>query len=217
MLRALVRGIFAGLCSGKRRNKMKIDCCDLACPEPVLKTKKALEELSDDSILEVKVNSLSSKENVTRFATNAGYESRMEEFEDGTAMITVIKGFECKIDADVNESKFLDKTIFLKTPRVGDGVLGDNLMVGFLKSILELPKLPKTLICVNEAVKLTTADADSENIKTLKALEKKGVEIFSCGICLEFYDVTSELKVGKIGNAYGTVELLVNSSGTITL
>jgi len=29
---------------------MKIDCCDLACPQPVLKTKKAIEEIEDDSL-----------------------------------------------------------------------------------------------------------------------------------------------------------------------
>ena len=43
---------------------MKIDCCNLACPEPVLKTKRALDELPDNTILEVVVNSISSIENI---------------------------------------------------------------------------------------------------------------------------------------------------------
>jgi len=68
-----------------------------------------------------------------------------------------------------------------------------------------------------EAVLLTTADEDSDIVKILKEIEKKGVEIFSCGVCLDFYKVGDKLKVGMIGNAYGTVETLLNSEGTITL
>ena len=57
---------------------MKIDCRDLACPEPVINTKKALDMLPEDSILEVLVNSVSSKENVERFAKNGGYKVDLE-------------------------------------------------------------------------------------------------------------------------------------------
>ena len=196
---------------------MKIDCCNLACPEPVLKTKKALEELPDDSILEVKVNSISSKENVTRFATKSGYESRMEDLEDGTTLISIIKGYACAVVESEDDNRFYNKTLFLKTDKVGSGELGAKLMVGFLKSILELPKLPNQIICVNEAVKLTTAPEDHDVIKTLRALEEKGVEIYSCGVCLEHFNVVDALKVGKIGNAYATVEMLFESENTISL
>ncbi|MDX1809223.1 MAG: sulfurtransferase-like selenium metabolism protein YedF [Sulfurospirillaceae bacterium] len=197
--------------------RMKIDCCNLACPEPVLKTKKALEELATDSILEVKVNSVSSKENVTRFVKNAGYDPKMEDQSDGSTIITIVKGYACKVVENENSQKFLDKSVFLKSDKIGTGELGEKLIVGFLKSILELPKLPNKIICVNEAVKLTTACSKTEVIQTLRALEDKGVEIYSCGVCLEYFDVVDKLKVGKIGNAYGTVEMLLNSEGTITL
>jgi len=195
---------------------MKIDCCNLACPEPVLKTKKALEKLPDDSILEVKVNSVSSKENVIRFATKAGYESKMEDLDDGTTLVTIIKGYACKIAEDTGNETLLNKTVFLKSDKIGAGELGEKLIAGFLKSILELPKLPNKIICVNEAVKLTTACSKTEVMQTLRALEDKGVEIYSCGVCLEYFDVVDKLKVGKIGNAYGTVEMLLNSEGTIS-
>lgn len=196
---------------------MKIDCCGLACPEPVLQTKKALETLSNDSILEVLVNSVASKENVLRFAQNAGYECRFEEREEGKTIIAIIKGFTCNGREEVREEQFLDKTLFLKSHMVGEGELGAMLIVGFLKSTLELPKLPKRIVCVNTAVYLTTADEGAPVIGILKQLEAKGVEIYSCGVCLEFYGVDKELKVGKIGNAYGTVEMLFGGEGTITL
>ena len=196
---------------------MKIDCCGLACPEPVLQTKKALESLPNDSILEVLVNSVASKENVLRYAQNCGYEARSEEREEGKTIIAIIKGFACNIVEDAKEERFLDKTLFLKSDTVGEGELGAKLVVGFLKSTLELPKLPKRIICVNTAVYLTTADEEAPITLILKQLEAKGVEIYSCGVCLEFYGVDKALKVGKIGNAYGTVEMLFGGEGTITL
>lgn len=196
---------------------MKIDCCGLACPEPVLQTKKALETLPNDSILEVLVNSVASKENVLRFAQNAGYECRFEEREEGKTIIAIIKGFTCNVAESAKEELFLDKTLFLKSNTVGEGELGAKLVVGFLKSTLELPKLPKRIVCVNTAVYLTTADESEPVIEILKQLEAKGVEIYSCGVCLEFYGVDKQLKVGKIGNAYGTVEMLFGGEGTITL
>ena len=195
---------------------MKIDCRGLACPKPVINTKKSLELLPNDSILEVLVDSNASKENVIRFAKNEGLSVSNETTEDGSVKITIVKGFACEIATPDEDKKFLDKVLFLKDDKVGDNELGSMLIVGFLKSILELPKLPKTLICVNKAVLLTTADEDSDVVQILKTLEGRGVEIFSCGVCLDFYKVSEKLKVGVVGNAYGTVDSLLNSEGTIT-
>ncbi|AFL69470.1 sulfurtransferase-like selenium metabolism protein YedF [Sulfurospirillum barnesii] len=196
---------------------MKIDCSGLACPEPVLQTKKALEALPNDSILEVVVDNLASKENVVRFAQNGGFEARVEAMADGKTLVSIIKGFTCKVLSEEKSEQFLDKTLFLKSNTVGEGELGAKLIVGFLKSALELPKIPKRIICVNTAVYLTTADENSPIIEVLQALEAKGVEIYSCGVCLEFYGVSEKLKVGKIGNAYGTIEMLFGGEGTISL
>ncbi|MDA7848325.1 sulfurtransferase-like selenium metabolism protein YedF [Sulfurospirillum sp.] len=196
---------------------MKIDCRNLACPGPVINTKKSLELLADDSILEILVNSNASKENVIRFVKNEGLNVSDEITEDGSVKITVVKGFACEVTSPAKDEEFLNKVLFLKDDKVGDNELGGMLIVGFLKTILELPKLPKTILCVNKAVLLTTAPADSDIVGVLKLLEEKGVEIFSCGICLDFYKVSDELKVGVVGNAYGTVEALLNSEGTITL
>lgn len=196
---------------------MKIDCCGLACPEPVLRTKKALETLPNDSILEVVVNSVASKENVLRYAQNGGFDARIEEIGEGKSVVSIVKGFACGIVDESKDDAFLDKTLFLKSDKVGEGELGAKLIVGFLKSTLELPKLPKRVVCVNQAVLLTTADESAPIIEIFKALEAKGVEIYSCGVCLEYYGVTDKLKVGKIGNAYGTIEMLFGGEGTISL
>ncbi len=198
---------------------MNLDCKGLVCPEPVLKTKKALEQLEENSVLEVLVDNIASQENVVRFATKQGFSSEVEDLGNNEFKVIIVKGYGCSIDTkdSLGESSFLNKTVFIKDDKVGEGELGSMLIVGFLKSILELPKLPKTIICVNKGVLLTTADENSDIIEVFKNLEEKGVEIFSCGVCLEFYEVADKLKVGKIGNAYGTIETLLTSEGTITL
>ena len=190
---------------------MRIDCCGLACPEPVLRTKKALEELENDSILEVEVDSLSSVENVKRFASKNGYENRSEELKDGKTLITIIKGYECSI-APKEKKNFLNKTVFIKSDKVGNGELGTTLMKGFIKTMLEFEELPKNIIFVNEGVFLTTKDENSDVIENLKELSKRGVNIYSCGLCLNHFNIpASSLKVGEIGNAYDTVDMLLNS------
>jgi len=194
---------------------MKIDCRNLICPEPVINTKKSLELLPNNSTLEVIVNTNSSRENVRRYAKNEGFSANDEILEDGSVKITILKKFAGEISTDESPQKYLDKVLFIKDDKVGDNELGAMLMVGFLKSILELPKLPRTVICVNKGVFLTTKNHNA--VAVLKELESKGVEIFSCGVCLDFYKVDKKLKVGKIGNAYDTVKTLLNSQGTITL
>jgi tRNA 2-thiouridine synthesizing protein A len=60
-------------------NKEVIDARGLSCPQPVLLTKKALEK--GGSAYEVLVDNGTAKENVTRFAQNAGY--KVSAAEDG--------------------------------------------------------------------------------------------------------------------------------------
>lgn len=63
-------------------NRETVDARGLSCPQPVLMTKKALENNKSGEI-EVLVDNATAKENITRFASNAGYQvSVSEENED---------------------------------------------------------------------------------------------------------------------------------------
>ncbi|GAB6045706.1 sulfurtransferase-like selenium metabolism protein YedF [Caminibacter profundus] len=190
----------------------KIDCRDMACPQPVLETKKALEEMNE-GILEVLVNSVSSVQNIKRYAINNGFEPKVDDLGNGETLITIIKGYECTIIADEkDEEKFLNKTIFVKDDKIGEGELGGILIKRFLKTILEFKKLPKNIIFVNRGVFLTTKEENKEIIEILKELEKRGVKIYSCGLCMNHYNIPAEeLKVGEIGNAYDTMDMLLNT------
>ncbi len=57
---------------------LTIDARGLSCPQPVLETKKALDETTAD-VLRVLVQGYTSRENVSRFARNQGCEVDVQE------------------------------------------------------------------------------------------------------------------------------------------
>ncbi len=65
----------------------------MACPEPVIRTKDALEDI-DEGILDVWLNSYSSIQNVKRFATKEGL-YHTEKKVGKTTIISIVKGYEC--------------------------------------------------------------------------------------------------------------------------
>lgn len=104
--------------------------------------------------------------------------------------------------------QYTQKTLFLKSDKVGEGELGSILIKGFLNAISEQEEKPKAIVCVNSAVLLTTSE-DEEILNILKKIEAKGVDIYSCGTCLDFYKKRDELKVGIAGNAMDTAKMLL--------
>ncbi|MFQ3567850.1 MAG: sulfurtransferase TusA family protein [Aggregatilineales bacterium] len=62
---------------------IEIDVRGLSCPEPVLRTRKALETLSLDEPLVVMVETATSRENVSRMARSKGYNVTIDPTDDG--------------------------------------------------------------------------------------------------------------------------------------
>lgn len=58
----------------------KVDARGLSCPQPVVLTKKALEASDDD--LEVLVDNTTARDNVLRFAKNAGCKTEIKNSEE---------------------------------------------------------------------------------------------------------------------------------------
>ncbi|MCL4432822.1 MAG: sulfurtransferase TusA family protein, partial [Epsilonproteobacteria bacterium] len=130
---------------------MNLDCKDLDCPKPVLELKKALEALSDNGIIDLELNSVSSVENCRRFALSQGCSTTEEKRSDGVTIMKIVKGFGCDVVVEKSENILLNRTIFVKTDRIGNGELGKKLMNGFLKTTLEFDALPRYIIFVNDA------------------------------------------------------------------
>lgn len=66
---------------------VQINAIGISCPQPVLMTKKALEE--NPQGIEILVDNNTAKQNVSRFAKNAGYKVNIKE--SGEDYILVIK------------------------------------------------------------------------------------------------------------------------------
>lgn len=101
--------------------------------------------------------------------------------------------------------------VVIKTTGMGAGeqTLVDTLMKGFIHTLATKDALPGNIIMYGEGVKL--ACTGSESIDDLKILEEKGVQILSCGICLDYYDLKDELQVGR-STTMGEVVDLVSKS-----
>lgn len=190
---------------------MQIDCRNLACPEPVIRTKNALESLKVGEKLEILVNSIAPKENISRFLKNQNVEFSVLQ-NGAETKITAVKGeskleltnfdeFVCEITPKTKKT-----VVYLNEEYAGSGDVGVSLLAKFLGALLQVEK-PEYVICVNNAVKMTTNRAHP-SFKPLKDLEAAGVKILSCGSCLEAYKLVSDLSVGEMSNAYEVMQIL---------
>lgn len=79
-------------------------------------------------------------------------------------------------------------------------------MKGFLYALSQLEELPKTVLFYNGGARLTVEG--SVSVQDLKNMEAQGVEILTCGTCLNYYGLTEKLAVGSVTNMYTIVEKL---------
>ncbi len=87
----------------------------------------------------------------------------------------------------------------------GDDHFGRVLLKNFLMTQLEIDPLPAAILFVNSAVHLVCTG--SEVLDTLQALKLSGVDIASCGLCLDFYNRKDQLEVGRITNMFDIVDI----------
>ena len=71
-------------------------------------------------------------------------------------------------------------------------------------------ELPRTMLFYNGGAKLTCEG--SPVLDDLKSLAEQGVEILTCGTCLEHYGIKDQLAVGEVTNMYVIVEKMENAS-----
>lgn len=96
----------------------------------------------------------------------------------------------------------------------GDDTLGDILIRSFLYSVKELNPKPWRIIFINSGVKLV-AEA-SKHLDILKEIEESGVEIMSCGTCIDYFKLKDKLKAGKITNMAEIASSFVEATKVIS-
>lgn len=192
-----------------------LDCKGLACPKPVIMTKKELEAMESGEI-EVIVDNEAARENVSKFASSQGYEYTVSE-KEGLHHVIINKKSKSEGCPIMTFEEDRNLVLFIGTDKLGlgDDKLGAALMKSYMYALTENDIKPKTMIFVNGGVRLTTEGSDV--IESIKTLHNSGVEVISCGTCLDFYGLKDKLLVGEVSNMYTIVEKMNSASNTIKL
>lgn len=192
----------------------ELDCRTLACPSPVIMTKKELEGMKEGKLL-VRVGNEAAKENVSRLVKTMDLDFHVSDKGNEEYDITInVDGKESSQEGNIQEEVVTQnkQTIAISANTMGTGSeeLGKILMKSFMYTIRETEPYPNSIIFYNQGVLLTTEG--SEVLEDLKFLENKGVEISSCGTCLDYYEIKDKLKVGNISNMYDIYETMRNAN-----
>lgn len=183
-----------------------VNCRGLACPQPVINTKKAIEEEGIKSVTTIVDNDVA-RQNITIFAQNSGYDVN-EEQKNGEYHLTISK------QGETPAKEFTDKGItnepvfsagpvyFITTNSLGQGSpdLGHVLMKSLFTTLVAMDPPPAALLFLNTGVYLTCEG--SSVIEQLEKLHTSGTEVLSCGTCLEYYKLKDKLQLGKISNMF---------------
>jgi len=189
-----------------------IDCRNQACPAPVINVKKALEAQGGVRVI---LDDGAPRENVTRFSRNRGYQ--VAEQQDGASWVLTISGAPDKAGPASLPAPDGSRILLITSDRLGDGPeeLGRLLMKNFIHTLLESSELPSRMFFLNTGVFLTCEGSDV--LEALGKLHGMGIEIFSCGMCLDFFKLKDKLQAGATTNMLTTVESLLTAGQVIKL
>ena len=197
---------------------IKLDYSQHQCPYPVVETRKQILANPGASLV-VLVGDQAGRDNVSRLATKMGY--RTAAIEAGNNFQLTLTPEDSK--EQVTQSEPISATpvtgktvIYCGSDRMGDGddQFGRVLMINFLTTLLEMDPLPDIILFVNSGIDLTTQG--SAVLEALRTLESRGVDIASCGLCLDFYQKKDQLQVGRVTNMYEMVEVQCQAGRVIT-
>lgn len=198
---------------------IKINAMGDTCPIPVVKTKNAIKDMEGSGQVEILVDNEIAVQNLTKMAVQKNYGVVSEKLEEQKYRVVMTVG-----EADASEEietvseaacipdarKTTVVVISSDTMGSGDDELGGILMKGFIFALTQQDELPSTILFYNGGAKLTCEDAPT--LEDLKSLEACGVEILTCGTCLNHYGLTEKLQVGSVTNMYAIAEKMTQAS-----
>lgn len=203
---------------------IKVDAMGDTCPIPVVKTKNAIKELKGSGEVQTLVDNEIAVQNLTKMATQKGYGVRSQKLGEGKyePTMTISDGntdditttgdsaeeeqIVCYPDA---RKKNTVVVLASATMGAGDEELGEILMKGFIYALSQQEELPATILLYNGGAKISCEESPS--LEDLRSLEAQGVEILTCGTCLNHYGLTDKLKVGDVTNMYVIAEKMTQA------
>lgn len=189
-----------------------IDARKMACPLPVVNAKKAAEEMNEGDVLKVIADNETAVSNLKRFAGYRGFEVTGEKTGKDEYLVTMkISGSGISSESDIETvcAPAMDDMLVVlssDTMGTGDEKLGRTLMKAFIFALTKQDRMPSGILCYNRGAFLTCEG--SESIEDLKILADEGVEILTCGTCLDYYGLREKLSIGSVTNMYDIVDMM---------
>lgn len=198
-----------------------------ACPIPVIKTKKAMDQMTEPGIVETMVDNEIAVQNLTRLAGARGCRVWSEKLGENQYKVSIevqeISGVRPEEQAaqDAAEESVCvpdarkHMLVVISSSKMGEGneELGGVLLKGFLYALTQLETLPETILFYNGGARMTCEDSPA--LEDLKSLEAQGVEILTCGTCLNYYGLSEKLQVGQVTNMYVIAEKMAQADKII--
>ena len=194
-----------------------VDARGLACPQPVILTRNAMQEADQ---LVTLVDSETSMTNVSHMARKAGWQVSVVPDGEEFRIEMVQQGPMPQAEAPVvgrAEAVAGPLVLVVSSDVMGRGEheLGSILMRGFFHTLGEVQPLPHSVILFNTGVRL--ACKDSAVLDDLCALEAEGIEILVCGTCLNYLALTEEIAAGQVSNMYDIAETMLGAGKVVNL
>ena len=198
---------------------MRLDERGKQCPLPVIEAKKALEASAPGEKVEVVVDNEIAVQNLSKMADHKGLAVCSEKTGEREFLVTITAGEgngEAAVAAEevtcTPDGRRKGMVVVLSSNQMGQGdeALGKLLMKGFVFALTQQDMLPETILLYNSGAFLSCEGSD--NLEDLKTLEAQGVEILTCGTCLNHYGLAEKRQVGGVTNMYEIVEKMTKAS-----
>ena len=190
--------------------KYELNAKGLACPLPVVQTKKLLEEYE---VVETTVDNFTATENLEKLANQLNYHININKINDEEYKVTISKeevtnntnDKECGKKNDSKKESDDSYIVVINNNIMGHGneELGSKLIKAFLYSLTEQEVLPNKILFYNGGALLVDKNK-SHVLSELKELENRNVELMCCGACIDYYKV--DLAIGSASNMYFITE-----------
>lgn len=194
-----------------------VDARGKLCPMPLIMTKKALNSLNADEMLEIQIDNETSVTNVKRFLDdhkmNVAIEKQGKAYTIRvTKTGTIPEQTKAEDYCETPNNPEAGYTIAFQKDMLGQGPeeLGKLLIKGFINTLPELDQKPDSIIFMNSGIFLALKGSPVN--ESLKKLENAGVHILVCGTCLDYFDKKQEIGAGIISNMYDILDKLSQTS-----
>jgi selenium metabolism protein YedF len=185
-----------------------IDTRGQNCPVPLIETRKALKTSHAGETFEVITDDTTAFSNISRFLKDNRIKFSVSEGK-GIRRFKITSGAGIPESSVATEGETTEPEIHSGDYAVvisseimghGDDMLGRKLMKSFFISLSCLNTMPSSIMFYNSGVKLTVKNSDV--IEILHEMERKGVEIFICGTCVDHFKIGDKINLGKICDMY---------------